>query len=93
MSLSTSKPGSRKTVAFSIQSDEDYIVKPPLERSRWRRQSRSKMANKFYQKFNGDQVTDDMMQEASKLFSENYGIWGKEAANTTGAFAKEGKLI
>lgn len=49
------------------------------------------MAKKHYETYDGAQVTDSMVQEASQLFSENYGIWGKEAANELGAFAKEGK--
>ncbi len=50
------------------------------------------MAKKVFEIYDGVQVTDSMVQEASKLFSENYGIWGKEAASELGAFAKEGKL-
>jgi len=51
------------------------------------------MAKKVYEMFKREQVTDDMLQEASKLFSENYGIWGKNAATIMGAFAKEGTHV
>lgn len=90
MSPFTSETGKRRAVAFSIQPDEEHIEKPPLERTR---RSRLKMAKKVYEKYDATQVTDDMMQEASKMFSEHYGIWGKKAASTIGAFAKEGKLV
>lgn len=92
MSLSTSGSGKIKAVAFSIQPDQEHIEKQPLERRRPSR-SRLKMAKKVYERYDGSQVTDDMIQEASKLFSEHYGIWGKKAASTIGAFAKEGKLV
>ncbi|ORY17093.1 hypothetical protein BCR34DRAFT_622053 [Clohesyomyces aquaticus] len=45
------------------------------------------MSKIVYEKYDGSEVTDDMLAEASKLFNENYGIWGKDAAKT-GAFAK-----
>jgi hypothetical protein len=50
------------------------------------------MSKRLYEKYDQSQVTDDMMQEASKLFSEHYGIWSKEAVSRIGAFAKEGEL-
>lgn len=50
------------------------------------------MSKILYEKYDRDQVTDSMLQEASKLFSENYGVWGKEAARVMGAFAREGKI-
>jgi hypothetical protein len=37
------------------------------------------MAKKIYEKYEAGQITDRGLQQASQLFSENYGIWGKEA--------------
>src|SRR4051794_39578674 len=50
------------------------------------------MAKRIYEKYDWSQVTDSMLQEASQLFSENYGVWGKNAGRVGRAFAKEGKL-
>ncbi|KAJ8098965.1 hypothetical protein POJ06DRAFT_270041 [Lipomyces tetrasporus] len=50
------------------------------------------MAKQLYEKFEGGQVTDDMLAEASVLFNENYGIWVNEAAKL-GAFAKPGSRV
>lgn len=33
----------------------------------------------LYEIFPGDQVTDAMLDDAAKLFSENYGIWGEQS--------------
>jgi hypothetical protein len=49
------------------------------------------MEKKLYEGFNGDEVTDEMLEEASKLFSENYGVWSEHAAQSMGKFAKAGK--
>lgn len=35
--------------------------------------------------FRGEDVTDDMLQNAAKLFTENYGVWGP------GGFGKLGE--
>ena len=51
------------------------------------------MSKKVFERFDGPQVTDIMIQEASQLFSENYGIWGEQAAEKMGKFAKFGKSI
>ncbi|KAF2871071.1 hypothetical protein BDV95DRAFT_628954 [Massariosphaeria phaeospora] len=45
------------------------------------------MSKIVYEKYDGGEVTDAMLAEASQLFDENYGIWGSNAAKT-GAFAK-----
>ncbi|KAK9322281.1 hypothetical protein V1517DRAFT_339006 [Lipomyces orientalis] len=50
------------------------------------------MAKQLYEKFEGGQVTDDMLAEASVLFNENYGIWGIDAAKL-GPFAKPGSRV
>ncbi|KAI1739674.1 hypothetical protein F4680DRAFT_421165 [Xylaria scruposa] len=36
-----------------------------------------KMAKWLFETFPGTEVTDHMLSEAAKLFSENYGVWGK----------------
>jgi len=46
----------------------------------------------FY-KYEIERVTDDMLQDAAKLFSENYGIWGPVAEQNMGVFAKQGRRI
>ncbi|KAK9482252.1 hypothetical protein V1527DRAFT_455218 [Lipomyces starkeyi] len=50
------------------------------------------MAKQLYEKFEGVQVTDDMLAESSVLFNENYGIWGNDAAKL-GPFAKPGSRV
>jgi len=51
------------------------------------------MESKLFQKYDRDHITDDILQEASQLFSKNYGVWGKEAARVIGPSAKEGMLL
>jgi hypothetical protein len=45
------------------------------------------MAEKTFKRYKAEEVTDTMVQEAAKLFSENYGIWGKD-----NKYAKPGQL-
>ena len=49
------------------------------------------MDKKVYEGFKSDEVTDEMLDEAAKLFSENYGVWGELAAERIGKFAKVGR--
>jgi len=51
------------------------------------------MEKKLFEKYQGDQVTDSMLEEASRLFCENYGVWSECAAQVLGKFAKAGKPI
>jgi len=51
------------------------------------------MGKKLFERFDGSRVTDSMLQEASQLFSENYGIWGEQAAEKMGKFAKFGSRV
>jgi hypothetical protein len=46
------------------------------------------MEKQIFEKYNGEQVTESMLQEAVVLFGENYGIWGEKAPGK----AKPGKL-
>lgn len=50
------------------------------------------MAKQHFEKFNGREVTDMMLAEASVLFSENYGIWGEDAAKTSPS-TKPGRFV
>jgi hypothetical protein len=50
------------------------------------------MEKKVFERFDGSQVTDEMLEEASKLFSENYGIWSDQASQKMGKFAKAGRI-
>ena len=49
------------------------------------------MEKRVFEKFDGSLVTDDMLQEAARLFSEHYGVWDKQAAAMMGGFAKAGE--
>ena len=44
----------------------------------------------IFEKYDGNSVTDQMLQEASQLFSSHYGVWDKHAAQVVGKFAKAG---
>ena len=46
----------------------------------------------MFENFDRSQVTEGMLQEASQLFSEQYGVWGEHAVQVVGKFAKAGKL-
>ena len=39
------------------------------------------MDESIFQRFDKQHVTDDMLVEAAKLFSEHYGVWGKQPGN------------
>ncbi|KAI1754175.1 hypothetical protein F4782DRAFT_45539 [Xylaria castorea] len=51
------------------------------------------MHKKVYERFKIDEVTDEMLDEAAKLFSENYGVWSEHAAERMGKFAKAGRPV
>lgn len=46
---------------------------------------------RVFEKYDMEHITNDILQEAAQLFSNNYGIWGKQAARFIGPFAKQGK--
>jgi hypothetical protein len=79
------KTPTRKRIAFAVNPDVRHIT--PRRRTR---KSTLNMNKKLYERFNSDQVTDEMLEEASKLFSENYGVWSERAAQHIGAFARAG---
>jgi hypothetical protein len=78
-----------KAVVFCPQPDIRKISL--LESSRRLRRSRLKMEKQLFEKYDGRQVTEDMLEEVLQLFSENYGIWGEQAAQAVGKFAEAGK--
>ena len=51
------------------------------------------MKERIFQIYDGDEVTESMLQQASQLFNDNYGVWNDEAAQKVGKFAKAGKLV
>ena len=76
----------QNSVAFILQPQIQVIAPRPR-----RRRGTSNMEKKLYEGFTSDEVTDEMLEEASKLFSENYGVWGEQAAQLMGTFAKAGR--
>jgi GNAT superfamily N-acetyltransferase len=46
---------------------------------------------KTYERFTDHEVTDEMLDEAAQLFSQNYGVWSKYAEEAMGKFAKAGR--
>ncbi|KAH7405652.1 hypothetical protein DE146DRAFT_649355 [Phaeosphaeria sp. MPI-PUGE-AT-0046c] len=52
------------------------------------------MEKTVYEAFHTDEgITDELLQEAARLFSENYGVWDKQASEKVGKFAKAGAHI
>jgi hypothetical protein len=49
------------------------------------------MAKQVFERFDGRELTDDMLGEAAELFNEHYGIWGQNPTNP-GPNPKPGKL-
>ena len=43
------------------------------------------------EKFEGAAITDEIIVEAAKIFSAHYGVWGSQAAEQMGKWAKEGE--
>jgi hypothetical protein len=76
-----------KAVAFSVESSVRYIEKSPSLKTR----KSPNMAKKLFEKFDGHELTDDMLEEAAQLFNENYGIWGEHPMNPRPT-PKPGKL-
>lgn len=46
----------------------------------------------FY-RYEPEDMTEAMIQDAAKLFSENYGVWGPVAEQNMGSFAQRGRRI
>ncbi|EXJ82767.1 hypothetical protein A1O3_06582 [Capronia epimyces CBS 606.96] len=49
------------------------------------------MAKQLFEKFEGHELTDTMLDDAAKLLTDNYGIWGQDPTNSTNTL-KIGKL-
>ncbi|EFW14307.1 hypothetical protein D8B26_007052 [Coccidioides posadasii str. Silveira] len=69
--------------AASAHSGVKFILEPSIaiieNSSGVSKQNSVRMATQLYESFTADQITDAMLDEAAKLFSENYGIWGKQS--------------
>ena len=85
-SMRTSK-APPKSVAFSARPDLLFIE--PRRRVQTRR---STMEKQLFEKYDGSRVTEDMLQEASQLFGDHYGVWGEHATQAVGKFAKAGEI-
>lgn len=48
------------------------------------------MSERVIQRFHRDELTEEMLQDAARLFSENYGIWGKPPTDGR-SFGKAGE--
>ena len=66
--MSTSEPPPRKAVAFSVESTVRYIEKSSGPRTR----KSPNMAKQVFKRFDGRELTDNMLEEAAQLFNENY---------------------
>ncbi|KAF2280959.1 uncharacterized protein EI97DRAFT_497676 [Westerdykella ornata] len=51
------------------------------------------MRSTVYERFSSDEVTDKMLEEASELFSEHYGVWAKQAEQVEGPHGKAGEHV
>ncbi|KAI9892934.1 MAG: hypothetical protein M1814_000818 [Vezdaea aestivalis] len=51
------------------------------------------MARYLFEKFTGADLTDLMLNDASKLFNENYGVWGKRPAESRAKSPRPGKNV
>ena len=49
------------------------------------------MDTTVYERFDGAQVTDEMLVGATRLFSENYGVWGGHVGGGPGRYPKAGE--
>lgn len=47
--------------------------------------------SKSYERFSDHEVTNEMLDEAAQLFSENYGVWSEQAEEAMGKFAEAGR--
>jgi hypothetical protein len=84
--MSTSEPP-RKAVAFSVESTVRHTEKPRSLKTR----KSPNMTKQVFERFDGRELTDDMLEEAAELFNENYGVWGEDPTNP-GPTPKPGRL-
>ena len=45
---------------------------------------KDKHRTSVFEKVEGTEVTNNMLQKAAQLFSEHYGVWSEDAAKTMG---------
>ncbi|KAJ5894876.1 hypothetical protein N7495_006567 [Penicillium taxi] len=50
-------------------------------------------SNEKYLKFEGNQITDDIVEDAANLFSSNYGVWGPIAEQKMCPTTKDNKKV
>jgi len=80
---------SRKSVAFTLEPQIRTIAPRPR-----RQRHIPDMEKTVYEAFHSDEgITDELLQEAARLFSENYGVWDKQAPQMVGKFAKAGSFV
>jgi len=51
------------------------------------------MSTPVFETFKGESITDKLLEEAARLFSYNYGMWGPLAEQKMGPFAKRGNRV
>ncbi|KAI9834407.1 MAG: hypothetical protein M1819_003018 [Sarea resinae] len=51
------------------------------------------MSTVVFQKYDGTQVTDAMLQEASRLFTENYGVWERKPPESLALSPKQAAVV
>ena len=62
-----------------------------LHREASARKSTAVMPTMIFRTYVAHEVTDTMLEDAAKLFSDHYGTWDAKAASAMGPFAKAGK--
>ncbi len=65
-----------------MELTQTYAKRPPPK-------SQLKMETITFEKYEGDQITDEMLKASAQFFSKNYGKWGKEATNAVNPFRRE----
>lgn len=63
-----------------------------MESQQQQQQRQQQQEEVSFEKYDGSQVTESMLEEASRLFSGHYGVWGEDAARVVGKFAKAGEF-
>lgn len=51
------------------------------------------MSSQNIERFEGKEIADDLLVDAAKFFSDNYGIWGPLAEKQMGKAAKQGDYL
>lgn len=73
----SSDPPSRKSVTFRVESTVRYIENSLGQKT----QKSPNMAKQVFERFEWHELTDNMLEDAAKLFNENYGVWGEDPTN------------